>query len=164
MQPGNKKLKGFCGLNQLEHLILKPTSYKVKTPSSIDLIITNHKTNFMKSDICETGLSDHQKMVYSFLRETFAKGNPKTIYYGCFKNFEQDKFNEEVKKRISIDLSFEAILEILESTLARFAPYKDKKVRYNKNPFMTKQLRKEIMVRSKLRYKFNIRTEINLIL
>ena len=69
-----------------------------------------------------------------------------------------------MKKRISIDLSFEAILEILESTLARFAPYKDKKVRYNKNPFMTKQLRKEIMVRSKLRYKFNIRTEINLIL
>ena len=92
----------------------------------------------MKSDICETGLSDHQKMVYSFLRETFAKGNPKTIYYQKLKNFEQDKFNEELKKRISIDLSFEAIFEILESTLARFTPYKHKKVRYNKSPFMTK--------------------------
>ena len=127
MQPGNKNLKDFCDLNQLEHLILKPTCYKGKTPSTIDLIITNHKTSFMKSDTCETGLSDHHKMVHSFLRKTFAKGKPKTIYYRCFKNFEQNKFNEELKKRISIDLSFEAFLEIFQSTLDRFAPYKQKK-------------------------------------
>ena len=127
MQPGNKTLKDFCDLNQLEHLILKPTCYKGKTPSTIDLIITNHKTNFKKSDTCETGLSDHHKMVHSFLRKTFAKGKPKTIYYRCFKNFEQNKFNEELKKRISIDLSFEAFLEIFQSTLDRFAPYKQKK-------------------------------------
>ena len=127
MQPGNKNLKDFRDLNQLEHLILKPTCYKGKTPSTIDLIITNHKTSFMKSDTCETGLSDHHKMVHSFLRKTFAKGKPKTIYYRCFKNFEQNKFNEELKKRISIDLSFEAFLEIFQSTLDRFAPYKQKK-------------------------------------
>ena len=103
----------------------------------------------MKSDTCETGLSDHHEIVYSFLRKTFAKGKPKTIYYRCF-NFEQNKFNEELKKRISIDLSFEAFLEIFQSTLDRFAPYKQKKVRYNNNPFMTKQLRKKIMVSPKL--------------
>ena len=54
MQPGNKNLKDFCDLNQLQHLILKPTCYKGKTPSTIDLIITNHKASFMKSDTCET--------------------------------------------------------------------------------------------------------------
>ena len=89
-------------------------------------------------------------MVHSFLRKTFAKGKPKTIYYWRFKNFEQNKFNEELKKRISIDLSFEAFLEIFQSNLDRFAPYKQKKVRYNNNPFMTKQLRKKIMVSPKL--------------
>ena len=76
MQPGNKNLKDFCDLNQLQHLILKPTCYKGKTPSTIDLII--------KSGICETRLSVHHKMVYSFLRKTVAKGKPKTIYYQCF--------------------------------------------------------------------------------
>ena len=91
MQPGNKNLKDFCDLNQLEHLILKPTCYKGKTPSTIDLIITNHKTSFMTPDNCETGLSDHHKMVYSFLRKIFAKGKPKTIYCRCFKNFEQNR-------------------------------------------------------------------------
>ena len=102
MQPGNKNLRDFCDLNQLEHLILKPTCYKGKTPSTIDLIITNHKTSFMKSDTCETGLSDLNKMVYSLLRKTFANGKPKTIYYRCFKNFDQNKFNEELKNEFQL--------------------------------------------------------------
>ena len=89
-------------------------------------------------------------MVHSFLRKTTDKEKPKTIYYRCFRNFKQNKFNEEFflkKKRISIDLSFEAFFEKSQSTLERFAPYKQKKIRYNNNLFMTKQLRKEIMVR-----------------
>ena len=126
MQPENKNLKDFYDLNQHEHLILKPTCYKGKIPSAIDLIITNHKTSFMKSDTCETGLSDHHEFVYSFLRKTFAKGKPKTIYYRCFKNFDQNKFNEELEKRIPIDLSFEAFLEIFQYTFNRLAPNKQK--------------------------------------
>ena len=127
IQLGNKTLKDFCDLNQLEHLILKPTCYKGKTSSTIDLIIANRNSSFMKYDTCETGLSDHHKMVHSSLRKTFAKGKPKTIYCQCYKNFKQNKFNKELKKRISIDLSFEALLEIFQFTLARFAPYKQKK-------------------------------------
>ena len=70
MQPGNKNRKDFCDLNQLEHLILKPTCYKGKTPLTIDSIIANHKTSFIKSDTCKTGVSDHHKIVYSSLRKT----------------------------------------------------------------------------------------------
>ena len=47
--------------------------------------------------------------------------------------------------------NLENVLEIFQSTLDRFVPYKHKKVRYNNNPFMTKQIRKEIMVKSELR-------------
>lgn len=65
MQPKNKNLKNHCHSNQLEHLILKPTCYKGKTPSTIDIIIANHQRKFMKFDICKTGLSDHRKMVHS---------------------------------------------------------------------------------------------------
>ena len=75
--------------------------------------------------------------------ENLCQGKPKTIYYRCFINSEQNKFNEELKKKVSIDLSFEAFLEIFQSTLDRFAPYKQIKVRYNNNLFMTKQLRKK---------------------
>ena len=61
------------------------------------------------------------------MRKTLAEGKPKTIYDRCLKNFEQDKFNEELKKKISIDLSFEAFLKIFQSTLDRFARCKQKK-------------------------------------
>ena len=98
----SKNLKDFCDMNQLEHSILKPICYKGKAPSTIALIITNHKTSFMKSDTCKTGLSDHHKIVCSFLRKIFAKGKPKTIYYRCFKNFDQNKFNEELKKTFQL--------------------------------------------------------------
>ena len=97
MQLENKNLRHLRF--ELEYLILKPICYKGKgkTPSTIYLPI-NHKTSFMKSDTCETGLSDHHKMVYSFLRKNFAKGKPKTIYCRCFKNFDQNKFNDVLKK------------------------------------------------------------------
>ena len=61
------------------------------------------------------------------LLKPFANGKPKTISYRCFKNFDQKKFNDELKKRISVDPSFEAFLEIFQFTLHRFAPYKQKK-------------------------------------
>ena len=45
----------------------------------------------MQPDIYETGLSDHHKMVYSFLKKSFAKGKLEAIYYRCLKNFDQNK-------------------------------------------------------------------------
>ena len=64
----------------------------------------------MRSDVYETGISDHHKMIISVLMKTFAKGKPKTLFYCCYKNFDQDSFNEARKNRIS--LSFEKKIEI----------------------------------------------------
>ena len=53
--------------------------------------------------------------------------------------------------------------ETYKCTLYFFAPYKPKKIRYINDPFITKRLRKEIMIRSKLHNKFNkSRTSANL--
>ena len=82
----------------------------------------------MKSDVYETGISDHHKMIISVLRKTFAKGKTKTVFYRCYKNFDQDSFNETLNRRISLsNLSFEKFFEIFQSTLDFFAPYKQKK-------------------------------------
>ena len=156
MIPENKKLSDFCKMNKFEHLILKPTCFKDLLPSTIDFLLTNHKQSFMKLDVYETGISDLRKMIISVLRKTFAKGKPKTVFYHCYKNFDQDSLNETLNSRISLpNLSFEKVFEILPSTLDFFGPYRQKKIRYNNNPFMTKRLRNEIMIRSKLRNKFN---------
>ena len=43
--PENKKLSDFWEMNKFEHLILKPTCLKGLLPSTIDLLLTNHKRN-----------------------------------------------------------------------------------------------------------------------
>ena len=100
MQLEIKNLKDFCDLNQFEHLILKPTFLKEK----------------------------HLQLDYPITTKWYIHfwGKPKTLYYRCFKNFDQNKFNEELEKRISIDLCFEGFLEIFQSILNRFVPYKQK--------------------------------------
>ena len=72
MIPENKKLSDFCEMNKFEHLILIPTCFKGRLPSTIDLLLTDHKQSFMRSNVYETGISDHHKMIVPVLRETFA--------------------------------------------------------------------------------------------
>lgn len=77
----------------------------LKENSASYLITTNHKIDFMKSDICENVLPDHHKIVYSFLRKSFATGKPESLI----------KFIDEVISisiLIFVDLSFEAFLKI----------------------------------------------------
>ena len=47
----------------------------------------------------------------------------KTVFYRCYKNFDQDSFDETLKIRISLpNLSFETFFEIFQTTLDSFGP------------------------------------------
>ena len=77
----NKKLSYFCEMNKFEHSILKPTCFKGLLPSTIDLLLTNHKQNFMKSDVYETGICNHHKRQSSrFLQKFLLKVNQKLSF------------------------------------------------------------------------------------
>ena len=56
-----------------------------------------------------TGVSDHYKLIGTILRSTFGQGKPKKIFYCCYKNFDNEKFEEELKKHLSSVLDFESI-------------------------------------------------------
>ena len=84
-------------------------------------------------------------------RSTFAKGKPKKIFYRCYKNCDNENFEEELKKHLSSVLDFESFHSAFETTLDRLAPLKHKVVQNNNHPFITKTLRKAIMKRSKLK-------------
>ena len=104
---------------------LKPTCFKGLLPSTIDLLLINNIQSFIKSNVYETGISDDQEMIISVLRKTFTKGKPKTVFYRCYRNFDEDSLNETLNSRISLpNLSFETFFEIFQSTLSLFAPYK----------------------------------------
>ena len=56
---------------------------------------------------------------------SLARGKPKTVFYRCYNKFDQDSFNEALQNKISqTGLSFEQFLEIFQSNLDAFVPYK----------------------------------------
>ena len=103
----------------------------------------------------ETDVSDHDKLIGTMLRSIFAKGKPKKIFYRCYKKFDNEKFNEELKKHLTSELDLESSQLAFKTTLNRFAPLKQKTVRNYNQPFVTETLRNATTKISKLRNKFN---------
>ena len=150
----NKFLNYFNEKFNLKNLINEPRCFKSQNPSMIDLILTNHRSSFMKTAVLETVMSDHRKMIFSILKHAFAKGPPKTVCYWDLKNFDQRASNCYLESKMAdCRNSFEKLLQIFQVTLQVLAPLKKKIIRYNNKMFMTKNLRKAIMTSSKLRNK-----------
>ena len=110
----------------------------------------------MKSPTNETWISDHHKLIYTFLKSTYAKEKPKFVYYRCLKNFNRELLKKNLSENLkSIGNSFEVFYDTFTNTLDCYVPLKKKKIRFNHNKFMTKKLRKEVMTRSRLSNTYN---------
>ena len=157
MEDDEEVLQEFLFEQNLKNLVKQPTCYKsVDNPSCIDLFLTNTSPSFQHTATVETGLSDFHKMVVTVMKTTFPKAQPKIVYYRDYKNFDLPKFRaelrDELKKTETLGyFHFEVtFLRVLE----KHAPMKQKVLRANDKPYMTKVLRKAIMRRSTLKNKF----------
>ena len=72
-------------------LIKGRTCFKGKG-SLIDLILINRKFSFKNTQSFQTGLNDHHHMVYTMLKATFQKSEPKQLIYRDFENFDLKSF------------------------------------------------------------------------
>ena len=164
---GEDAMDDFCNLYSLKSLIKTPTCFKsTVNPSCIDLILTNRPHNFQQSTVLETGLSDFHLLTVTVLKTTFRKKPPKIIRYRDYKKYSHYNFQHDLNlslegmdlNRLSNDDYVSLLMEILD----RHAPLKTKYIRGNDQPFVTKQLRKEHMKRSRLRNKYRKNpTDIN---
>ena len=94
-------------------------------------------------------------MVGTVLKVFYKKQKPKIIQYRKYDNFNSDLFREELNNELlNVDLNNAELSEFTEtfmSLLDKHAPKKQKYIRANNANFMTKSLRKAIMLRSKFR-------------
>ena len=92
------------------------------------------------------------------MKSMFQKQQPKILNYRNYKFFNNDKFRDELQYVIQRGGGETVGCEIFENvfiaTLNKHAPQKKRLVRANNSPFMTNELYKAIMVRSRLRNKF----------
>ena len=148
----------FLHLNCLESLIQKPTCYKNPSqPTCIDLILTNRPSYFQHSEVFETNLSDFHLLTVTELKMNFQKQKPKIIAYR-----DDKKFDNDIEKCSFNTADLKTFKETVFCIFNKHAPMKRKYVRANEAPFMTKELHKAIMKRSRLRNKFlKNKNEIN---
>ena len=128
---------------------------KSRKSSCIDLFFTNCPGSSHNTSLYETGLSDFHKLVVTILRTSFEPLPPKIIKYRNYKNFDEDEFRFLFKKRLNDFNTDDITVDIFKMTflnvLNKFAPLKKKYLRVNHSRFVSKELNKAIMQRSRLR-------------
>ena len=115
---------------------------------------------FQSTCVLETGLSDFQLMTVTVTRKTFKKMHPRVINYRPYRDFSNETLrvslmnNKSNKVFVNNDDGLQKFCKSTMDTLNSFAPIKKKYARGNQMSFMTKNLPKEIMTRSRLRNKY----------
>ena len=125
-----------------------------------DVILTNCPKSFQLTSVYETGLSDCHGLIATIMKSHIPRLKPKTIMYRSFKNFNSNEFlldvgnigldcNVDDPNYLYIDLSVK-----FRKVVDKHAPLKKKFLRGNNAPFMNRNLKKAIYVRTNLKKKF----------
>ena len=78
----------------------------------------------------------------------------KIITYRDYKKVDNAKFRDDVNNLIFYQFDVSNFKETIFNIFNKHAPIKQKYIRTNETPFMTKELHREIMKRSRLRNNF----------
>ena len=94
----------------------------------------------------QTGLSDHHKLISTILKLGSFKGTDWVKVYQSYKSFNIDNFKCILNQKLDnlSSTAYDDCDEIFLCLLNKHAPLK-KILRHNNCPFMTKELRIEIM-------------------
>ena len=152
----NSDMTVFYDTYDQKCLIKEPTFYKnPENPSCIDLILTNNLKCFQSSCVVETGLSDFHRMTVTVMKATFKKFEPRIIHYRDYKNFQNNRYRDDLTPKLSNAVSennnirLTEFLSICMDTLDQYAPCKQECMRGNHLAFMNKTISKEIMKRTR---------------
>lgn len=138
------------------NLVQHKTFFNNKNGTILDILPTNKPKCFQKTTICETGLSDCNKLVITIFRFTLIKLPPETVTYRFYKLFFEKKYVHELDQKLiqgficKTDNSYSKLTEIFQKFLGKHAATKSK-TRGNQAPFINTELSKAMMNKSKLR-------------
>lgn len=133
----------------LFNLFKGPTYFKTPKGRSIDLMLTNKKQSFIKSQFFESGFCDLH-LTYTILRSNFVKLPLKIIRYHKYKKFRVEDFQTYLDNslRTNNHLNYQVFHSVTETVLQKHAPWNK---RGNNKPHIKSNLRKAIMIRTRLK-------------
>ena len=156
---GFDKLEELRDTFNLTNLIKSETCCINNHKSTIDLFFTNKPLSFQGTST-ETGLSDCHKLITTFMRSFVSRLKPKIIFFRNYKKFDETKFLADLK---NTNFSFTSadpnenylfLTNSFSKIVEKHVPLKQKTLRGNHSPFVSKELRKAIYTRSRFRNRF----------
>ena len=153
----NEALDDFMDEFHAKNLVKEPTCYKNPlNPSCLDLYITNSHRSFQGTTTVATGLSDCHKMVVTVLKTTFPKAKPRTIVYRDYSSYSAEEFGRDLQRNLNVIQGgfYQSFDDVFMNTLQYSYPFKNKTIRANQQPYVTREMRKGIMTRSRLQNRY----------
>ena len=142
MTSSNLKLDGLIGDYDLSKLIPESTFSKCVDSTCNDNFSSNIDPGFLRT--FAIGISGLNKLITTMLRPAFINGKSNKTFYRCYKNFGNEKLEEELKSQLLSVSIFETFLFVFKLTLNLFALLKQKIVGNNNLPLMPKFCRKDL--------------------
>ena len=125
------------------------------------MILTNRPRSFHHTSLIEAGMTDCHKLILSLFRAFFKRIPAKTIEYRNYSKCSPEAFlhelDQEHNKGIicnSQDKQHDLFSDIFRTILDHHAPLKTKSIRGNQAKFMTKELSKSIMNKSRFKNRY----------
>ena len=133
-----------------------PTCFKnPSNPSCIDVMVTNRPRSFQNSLAADTGLSDFDRMTVTVIKAYSPKLCLKLVNYRDVKKFLNEAFRDKLLTNLChIAPNYDDFIKMVNRVLDRHAPPKKTYIRANQKPFITSELNKAIMNRSRLRNRY----------
>ena len=117
----------FLIKNDAKNLVRGKNCFKNHVnPSCIDLFITNSSLSFQNTTTFASGLSDFHKMILTVLKTTFQKVKAKEIVYRNFKQFDMNKFKNDIRETLRSVDNYETFESKFLNVLNIHAPLKKK--------------------------------------
>ena len=150
MEVDTAHMTPFLESYNLHSMIRTKTCFMSEQGSCIDLMLTNKKHSFMKTQTFDTNESDFHHMIYTMFKSTFVKAPPKLIKYRQFKSFNTNDFVRDLSYNLETITSgiYSTFEKAFQQVLDKHAPIKTKMVGGNDKPFVNRELRNAIATRS----------------
>ena len=89
-------IQDFCEIYSLCNLIDKPTCFKGKTPTLIDVILVTNRRKYSGVLNCTCPISDFHNFIGAATRRFAPVQKPRHVFYRSYKNFDNAKFATDI--------------------------------------------------------------------
>ena len=93
----NPAIETFLNKHKCKNIVKSKACYKSQEGSCIDLTITSRHSLHQFFHAFKIGLSDYHLMVYTMLKSTYTKLEPKILRKRSYKDFNKESFLQDLQ-------------------------------------------------------------------